>query len=603
MTLPHTITRRLAGIGLTAALVAGGLAAAPAAFAADPADTVTLSGTISTSNGGALTGNTTLEVDSSAGTVTPTYAVHDNVVDWQASVLRGTINILRAYTTDLTSDSRPYADVYYGGTDYDTATRVVADSSKTGLGIVLMPSLKITGAVAGDATHTPTGRLSLIERDGTQLALGTPNTDGTFNNIASGIDHSDAVSAGNYQLYYGGDAYFGKQYLGPSGLKGDATPLSLSGDTAISPSPWQLKRGYTISGTITGAATADYGTTQGPPLALYTAGPDASPTDISSSIGPGGTYALTGVVPGSYKLKYGAQWLGGDDVNSATTITVSTADITGQNFTVQGQGSVKGSVLGAAGSIPSGILAQIVQSSSKRVVAVTGAGPDFFVDGLAPGHYFARFIDANEVYNTATSADFTITANQTLTLPTEQLLKLIKNTKAPSISGTPTVGKTLKAKPGLWSAPVSTPKYQWLRSGRSIKGATKSSYKVTKSDAGKKLTVRVTAAPQYYKAVNAVSKATKPVRAKSKTVIKLHALGGNQLRITIAVTSNGPTLHPSGTVRVAVAGKRVAVKVTKGKATRIVSVARTGKVTVAATYAGATTVGSSKATKKSVRIS
>ena len=62
----------------------------------------------------------------------------------------------------------------------------------------------------------------------------------------------------------------------------------------------------------------------------------------------------------------------------------------------------------------------------------------------------------------------------------------------PSISGKATYNQVLTANHGTWPG---TPKYayQWLRNGRSIAGATSSSYRVAAADAAQKISVRVTA--------------------------------------------------------------------------------------------------------------
>ena len=62
----------------------------------------------------------------------------------------------------------------------------------------------------------------------------------------------------------------------------------------------------------------------------------------------------------------------------------------------------------------------------------------------------------------------------------------------PTIAGTAKVGQTLTAAPGDWD-PAPAFSYQWYRSGKSISKATKATYKLTKSDAGKTITVKVTA--------------------------------------------------------------------------------------------------------------
>lgn len=72
--------------------------------------------------------------------------------------------------------------------------------------------------------------------------------------------------------------------------------------------------------------------------------------------------------------------------------------------------------------------------------------------------------------------------------------------KDPVVVGTRKVGRTLKTTVN-W-APASAGasyNYQWLRNGKVISGATKSSYLQTKADKKKKISVKVTAsAPNYY---------------------------------------------------------------------------------------------------------
>ncbi len=57
--------------------------------------------------------------------------------------------------------------------------------------------------------------------------------------------------------------------------------------------------------------------------------------------------------------------------------------------------------------------------------------------------------------------------------------------------GTPRPGKTFKAVPTRWPSGVKYT-YQWYRSGKAIKGAKKETYKLTKSDAKKRVHVLVT---------------------------------------------------------------------------------------------------------------
>ena len=81
----------------------------------------------------------------------------------------------------------------------------------------------------------------------------------------------------------------------------------------------------------------------------------------------------------------------------------------------------------------------------------------------------------------------------------------------PKITGTVKVGKKLTAKPGTWKPSGVKLSYQWLRNGKAIKGATKSTYKLVKSDKRKKITVKVTGKKAGYTSKSATSKATKKV--------------------------------------------------------------------------------------------
>ena len=91
--------------------------------------------------------------------------------------------------------------------------------------------------------------------------------------------------------------------------------------------------------------------------------------------------------------------------------------------------------------------------------------------------------------------------------PPKQYTKAAK----PTISGTAKVGKTLKAKTGSWS-PKPAFSYRWYRSGTAIPGATKASYKLTKADKGKRITVKVTGKRSGWETLARTSKKTAKVK-------------------------------------------------------------------------------------------
>lgn len=79
--------------------------------------------------------------------------------------------------------------------------------------------------------------------------------------------------------------------------------------------------------------------------------------------------------------------------------------------------------------------------------------------------------------------------------------------KAPTIGGNARVGKKLKIKSrGRWTVAPTTYSYRWLRNGKPIKNAKGRTYKLTKKDRGRAISVRVTAKRAGYSAGRQVSK-------------------------------------------------------------------------------------------------
>ncbi|MFF3558879.1 Ig-like domain-containing protein [Streptomyces sp. NPDC002574] len=79
----------------------------------------------------------------------------------------------------------------------------------------------------------------------------------------------------------------------------------------------------------------------------------------------------------------------------------------------------------------------------------------------------------------------------------------------PSVSGTAKVGKRVTAKVGTWKPSGTSYSYVWRRDGHTIKGATHSTYVLTKSDRKHLVSVVVTARRSGYTNGTAVSKAVR----------------------------------------------------------------------------------------------
>ncbi|MGX7681736.1 lamin tail domain-containing protein [Jatrophihabitans sp. DSM 45814] len=119
-------------------------------------------------------------------------------------------------------------------------------------------------------------------------------------------------------------------------------------------------------------------------------------------------------------------------------------------------------------------IAGATKSTYTLVAADNGTQVSVTVTGKYPGYETAS----------STSSSHTVAAG-------------LLTTAAPTISGTFRVDEKLTANPGTWKAgssklPASDLTYQWLRNGRDIAGATKSTYTLVAADNGTQVSVTVT---------------------------------------------------------------------------------------------------------------
>ena len=94
---------------------------------------------------------------------------------------------------------------------------------------------------------------------------------------------------------------------------------------------------------------------------------------------------------------------------------------------------------------------------------------------------------------TRTGSSTKITHSYKVHLFNPYKLAKVTNTKRSSFTGTTKVGKKLSARVGAWTPAATSYSYRWVRNGVPISGATAKTYKLTKSDKGKKISVQVTA--------------------------------------------------------------------------------------------------------------
>jgi hypothetical protein len=120
-------------------------------------------------------------------------------------------------------------------------------------------------------------------------------------------------------------------------------------------------------------------------------------------------------------------------------------------------------------------------------------------------------------------------------------------TVAPTVTGTPAVGQTLTANPGVWTPAATAVAYQWYRDGVKIAGATRSTYVVAAPDNGKALKVVTTGSRAGWLTTFTESSAI-PIGAAVPTTIVTAPSIGNVARVGTKLTATNGTwlLPPTG---------------------------------------------------------
>jgi hypothetical protein len=200
---------------------------------------------------------------------------------------------------------------------------------------------------------------------------------------------------------------------------------------------------------------------------------------------------------------------------------------------------------------------------------------------LTPSRYMAG--DKLRVHAVATYANGATSAK--VTSPWVTVAAAKQTLRVPTITGTPTVGSTLKAsvsKTGLASGNAVS--WQWYRGSSAIKNAAGSSYKLAAGDLKAKVWVKATATAQGY-AKTSSNSASVTVKAgtivKGKVSVKGTAKVKRQLTASLSTwksgnsysfqwTKNGKTIKgatsPRYTTKLTDRGAKIAVKVTAKRA-------------------------------------
>lgn len=162
----------------------------------------------------------------------------------------------------------------------------------------------------------------------------------------------------------------------------------------------------------------------------------------------------------------------------------------------------------------------------------------------------------------------------------------------PTVSGTVAVGSKLSVKKGTWTS-GTTFTYRWYANGSAISKATSSTLTLTKSLAGKKISVKVTGTQKGYTTTSHTSSSTAKVMTAGTPSISGTAAVGKKLTAKSGTWTSGTTFsyqwYASGkaiskatkstlTLSSSLRGKTITVKVT-GKKSGYATVAKSSKAT------------------------
>jgi hypothetical protein len=402
-----------------------------------------------------------------------------------------------------------------------TAVAVTAERLTTGVDAAMEERVHLTShGIAGEVTSASLKNgVKGIEVCAYEVGSETP--EGLFGECvrtnALGEYSIPQLSTGEYIVEFSSppasDLNFVTQYYKESTTIATATPVSVSASSQDTGIDAQLEEGGRIAGEVLDASKAT--AVEGIEVCAFSTESESFGCALTDAQG---TYTISALAGGDYDvaflspppLDYVAQYFDGQRKASAASPVSVSAGSTTPNIDAQLElgGRIEGKVTNESTSAAiKEVLVCALQSATESVgCALTNASGEYTISGLSSGEYEVGF-NAGKGYVIQYYDDkFTFPEAQAVTVTPGGTVATIDaamgasamappiNTRAPTISGVPSVGETLTCIGGLWTGiPTPIMTVQWLREGAPIVGATDSSYQVQSADEGSTLVCQITA--------------------------------------------------------------------------------------------------------------
>ncbi|XAS71270.1 carboxypeptidase regulatory-like domain-containing protein [Micrococcaceae bacterium Sec5.1] len=283
-----------------------------------------------------------------------------------------------------------------GAASFETATAVTLTNGQdlTGINATLAKGATISGKV------TPPAGLSLG-----YLQVSIYSSDDKYSYVDSTYVGSDGsykftgLPAGSYKVNFGGnDARTLGQWYSNAASFETATVLSVTTGQDLAGINATLVKSATVSGKVTAPTGVDLANAR-----VYVYKSDDPGSSVSySNVGSDGTYKVTGLSAGSYKVNFdgyntGAleQWhSNATSFDAATVVALSTGqDLAGINATLVKGATISGKVTAPAGVNLTNTRAELYKTDSAYSVDSANIGSDgsYRFSGLKAGSYKVKF--------------------------------------------------------------------------------------------------------------------------------------------------------------------------------------------------------------------